>query len=46
MRQESLSNIGDSVIDLLATEHLVRIRRIEDKGAIIEERQGMATVRN
>jgi len=46
MRQEALSTIGDAVIDLLATEHLVRIRRIEDKGAITEERQGMVTVRN
>ncbi len=45
MRQEALSTIGDAVIDLLVTEHLVRIRRIEDKGAITEERWGMVTVR-
>lgn len=41
LRQSVLSNMGDAVIHLLATEHLIRFRRIEDVGDITEMRKTM-----
>jgi ribonuclease-3 len=37
-RQPVLSNLGDSVIDLLVTEHLIRERGFRDEGHITVER--------
>lgn len=38
---EVLANLGDSVIDLLATEHLLLKHRIELTGELTERRKGM-----
>jgi ribonuclease-3 len=40
-RQALLANMGDVVIDILATEHLIRHRGITDAGELTKERERM-----
>ncbi|MBI0582648.1 MAG: hypothetical protein ISF22_00315 [Methanomassiliicoccus sp.] len=41
VRHSVLSNLGDTVIDLLATEHLVRQKKLDDAGKITVLRNRM-----
>ena len=45
-RQPVLANIGDTVIDLLVTEHLVIQRKIDDEGVLTKERNRIVEGRN
>lgn len=42
-RQALLANMGDAVIDVLATEHLIRDHGIEKEGEVTSKRQDMVS---
>lgn len=45
-RQALLANMGDVVIDILATEHLIRHRGLTDAGEVTRERERMVNGRS